>query len=81
MIAQNRLSHSAVVRASLRVGERVFNVAQVGNGYCILRNAELVEPSDAELEVSVDGVVDRWPVHLGRGIDPQRSRTEYHRVS
>jgi len=77
MIVSNRSSHSTVFRASLRVGERTFNVAQVGNGYCILRDPERLPPSTAELEVSIDGVVDRQHVYLCNAIDPTETRTAY----
>jgi hypothetical protein len=77
MIAANRHTHSALVSASLRVGELEFNVAQLGNGFCILRDSAPLPPCKAELRVSVDGVEDRQPIFLDRGIDPATIRTSF----
>ena len=77
MIAANRITFSAVVRASLRVGSVEYNVAQVGNGYLILRDPQSMEPTNAEILLSIDGVEERQQVYLSDGIDPEITRTAY----
>jgi hypothetical protein len=79
MIAANRNTFSAVVRASLRVGSVEYNVAQVGNGYLILRDPQAMGPTNAEMLLSIDDVEERQQVYLSDGIDPNITRTAYRR--
>ncbi len=77
MLTANRYAYSAEVRASLRVAGHEFNVAQVGNGYCILRDAHHVPPCVAELRLSIDGEEQLYRVRLEAGIDPAITRTVF----
>lgn len=61
-------TYSAEVRITLRVGERVFEVAQVHNTACYLRNPADVPPGPAELMISVDGRESLENVMLRDGI-------------
>ncbi|MCC7337122.1 MAG: hypothetical protein IT422_18680 [Pirellulaceae bacterium] len=61
-------SYSAEVRITLRVGERVFDVAQVHNTACYLRNPADVPAGPAELMISVDGRESLENVILRDGI-------------
>lgn len=62
------MGYSAEVRITLRVGERMFDVAQVHNTACYLRNPADVPPGPAELIISVDGRERLKTVMLRDGI-------------
>ena len=62
------MGYSAEVRITLRVGERLFEVAQVHNTACYLRNPADVPPGLAELMISIDGRENLKTVMLRDGI-------------
>ncbi len=62
------MGYSAEVRITLRVGDRLFNVAQVHNTACYLRDPADVPPGPAELMISIDGREKRESVMLRDGI-------------
>ena len=74
-----RHGHSAEVRISLSIGDRLFNVAQLGPDYLILRDASDHPPTVGEITLSIDGKVTRWPVELPDGIRAadDRTRTQF----
>ena len=63
-----RSEHSSDVRITLRVGDRNFDVGQVVDGRCYVRNPTDVPPGLAELTISVDDREDTKPVTLLYGI-------------
>jgi len=60
--------HSSDVRITLRVGDRSFDVGQVVDGRCYVRNPSDVPPGLAELTISVDDREDTKQVTLLHGI-------------
>jgi hypothetical protein len=67
--------HSAVVRIQLSVDGHVFNVAQLGPDFLVLRNPIDYPPANAEVFISIDGDEDRWPVYLADGIKASERKT------
>ena len=55
IIRPEREAYSADVRVRLRVNGDTLEVAQVGDGFCILRDHQPHAPSDAELDIIIDG--------------------------
>ena len=68
MIRSAKTAHSAKVRLRLLVNGDDLEVAQVGNGSCILRDPRPHPPCDAQLIVTVDGLTETHPVFLSHGI-------------
>ncbi|MGB7325124.1 MAG: hypothetical protein WBD31_09645 [Rubripirellula sp.] len=60
--------YSSVVRINLRVGDQIFNVAQLHDKVCLVRNPGNVEPGPAELSIVVDGKEQTETVMLRNGI-------------
>jgi hypothetical protein len=67
--------HSAVVRIDLHLNGSVFPVAQLGPDFVVLRNPFDHPPSEAEIALSIDGQVSRWPIHLIDGIATAQRKT------
>jgi hypothetical protein len=63
-----RGGHSADVRIALAVNGHVFNVAELGPDFVVLRNPLPHPPAEAEITLSIDGQVERWQVELLDGI-------------
>jgi len=70
--------HSAEVRITLSVGDRVFRAAQLGPDFVVLRTPVDHPPATAEVVLTIDGSESRWRVHLPGGIraDRRKTRTE-----
>jgi hypothetical protein len=68
MIHPEREAYSANVRVCLRVNGSTLEVAQVGDGFCILRDHQPHAPSDAELDIIVDGRKVTHHIFLCNGI-------------
>ena len=68
MIRPRREAYSADVRVCLRVNECTLEVAQVGNGFCILRDHQPHAPSNAELDIIIDGNKVTHSIFLYDGI-------------
>ena len=68
MIIPQREAYSADVRVRLRIGERTLEVAQVGDGFCILRDHQPHEPANAKLDIIVDGRTVTHSIFLCQGI-------------
>jgi hypothetical protein len=67
--------HSAEVRVELYLNGTVFNVAQMGRDFLILRNPADHPPGPAQILTSIDGQETRWPVQLPDGIISGRLKT------
>lgn len=50
-------------------------VGQMGPDFIIMDDQIEHPPADAEVSLSIDGDVRRWPIHLPEGISPARVRT------
>ena len=61
-------THSAKVRLRLRVNGDDLDVAQVGPGFCVLRDLRPHPPSDAQLIITVDDHTETHRVSLCHGI-------------
>ena len=62
--------HSSSVQLTLVVDGTRHELSQIGPGYVVLRQGCELPKADAEIIVSVDGNVRRWPVHLSNGAVP-----------
>lgn len=71
--------HSADVRIELYLNGSVFNVAQLGRDFLILRDPFDHPPADAEISMSIDGHEDRWAVRLAEGIQAGQRKTSISR--
>ncbi len=61
-------AHSAKVRLRLRVNGHDLDVAQVGDGFCVLREPQPYPACDARLMITVDGRTETHRVFLYHGI-------------
>jgi hypothetical protein len=68
MIQLAKQAHSAKVRLRLLVNGDDLEVAQVGDGSCILRDHRPHPSSDAQLVITVDGHTETYNVFLCHGI-------------
>jgi hypothetical protein len=68
--------HSANVRMHLRVDGHTFLIGHLGPGFVILDNPADLPPAPAEITMSIDGRVKRWPVHLPDGVSASHPRTK-----
>jgi len=71
----NGLNHSAKVRIQLAVNGIVFNVAQLGPDFIVIRDPADHPRSIAELTMSIDGSLRHWPVDLVDGINMSQRKT------
>jgi len=69
------MAHSAEVRIRLTVDGRDFNVSHLGPEFVMLRNAIDLPPAEGEIEMSIDGKIERWRVALPDGIAPEVRKT------
>ncbi|HEY7331263.1 MAG TPA: hypothetical protein VH592_26755, partial [Gemmataceae bacterium] len=72
-------SYSADVQIFLRVNGYDLPVAQLGPGFLVLRNPVDHPPCAAEITLSIDGEEKRWMVHLIKGIQVERRKTQIAR--
>lgn len=61
------VGHSSDVRMHLIVNGDTIPLAQLGPDMVILDAPIELPPTDAEIVLSIDGRVDRWPVGLVEG--------------
>ena len=72
---QKSSSYSADVRMELRVHGRCLPIGHLGPDFIILDELAEVPPGRAEILMSVDAKVRRWPVNLEDGISMGQPRT------
>ena len=63
-----RSAHSADVRMQLRVDGHTLTIGHMGADYVIVHDPIDHPPAEAELVLSIDADVSRWPVYLPEGI-------------
>ena len=71
---------SADVQLSLFVDNRQLDVASLGPGFAIFRNAQSVEATEGEIETIVDKKVSRWKVRLTSPITGESKRFTFEAV-
>lgn len=62
----------------LSVNGHTFLIGHLGPSFVILDNPADLPPSQAEIAMSIDGRVKRWPVQLPDGVSADRPRTRIH---
>jgi hypothetical protein len=67
--------YSADVRMQLLVNGRSLRIGQLGPDFLILDDLADHPPGRAEIMMSVDGRVRRWPVQLPDGVSAEQPRT------
>lgn len=60
---------------TLRVNGFAVGIAQLAHDFLILEESIDHPPSDAEIELSIDGRIKRWPVSLPNGLSLDTNRT------
>jgi hypothetical protein len=73
--SSSRPGFSADVRMHLRVNGQVFSIGQLGPDFMILDNPADHPPAEAEIELSIDGRVQRWLVQLPDGVQAGQPET------
>jgi len=68
MIRSAKTAHSAKVRLRLFVNGDDLEVAQVGDGFCVLRDPRPHAACQAQLVVTIDDQTETHPVFLCHGI-------------
>jgi len=63
-----RRPHSALVRMRLHVNGHTMVVGHMGPAYVIVDDPIDHPPAEAEVFLSIDGDVKRWPVFLPDGV-------------
>ncbi len=76
---QNNHGYSADVRMELCVSGHTLRIGQLGPDFLILDELANHPPGGAEIIMSVDGRVRRWPVELPDGVSMDRRRTRIAR--
>jgi hypothetical protein len=71
--------YSADVRMELCVNGRILRIGQLGPDFLILDDPADHPAGRAEIQMSIDGRVRRWPVHLPDGVSTHRLRTRLER--
>ncbi|MDA1053859.1 MAG: hypothetical protein O3C40_25705 [Planctomycetota bacterium] len=61
-------TYSATVKASLHVDGDTLNVAQLGPDFCIVREPRNYPPTNARIELTIDGRAETHDVFLTDGI-------------
>jgi hypothetical protein len=69
--------YSADVRLSLVVGDRSFDVGQVGPEDLVLREPVTLPPCEGEIVITIDGSERRYPVSLIDGVKETRTLVRY----
>ncbi len=70
-------AHSATVKLTLRLGDRLLDVAQVARDFLILREPATSTATEGTLLMSIDGRVTETPIILPRGLEAQAGRIAY----
>lgn len=71
---------SADVKLHLYIGNRQIQLGQVGPGMAILRSAETITDTEAEIETIVDDKVTRWPIRITTKLDGSTKRFEFEGI-
>jgi len=69
--------YSSEVKLTLSVGGRDLNVAQITDGFLVLRERIAVGQTDARLTISVDGEIQQQDIFLPHGISEDVERIAY----
>lgn len=77
MVHPQREAYSANVLVRLRIGGSTLEVAQVGDGFFILRDHQTHEPANAELDIIVDGRKVTHRIFLCNGISDGLRRVPF----
>jgi hypothetical protein len=77
----DQVVHSADVRMHLHVNGHTLDIRQLGPDFIILGEPVNHPPARAEITVSIDGRVSRWPVRLPDGLTADRPETRICRFS
>jgi hypothetical protein len=72
--AEFKENYSGIVKLRLKVGDRDYRLSKLGPGYVVFREPALLGPGDAEVVMTVDDRVHRWPVNLPEGANASMSR-------
>lgn len=70
-----RRGYSADVRMHLHVNGHTFTIGQLGPDFIFLDDPTDHPPAQAEIEMSIDGRVRRWPVQLPDGLKAGKAAT------
>jgi len=62
-----KIGHSAQVTLELVIGDRRIPLAQAAHDFAIVAEPTAFPPCDGEIVMTVDGQIDRMPVHLPSG--------------
>ncbi len=68
---------SADVRLSLFVDDQQIDVASLGPGVGVLRDARSISATEGEIETIVDEQVTRWPIRITTKLDGSTKRFEF----
>ena len=71
---------SADVKLSLFVDDRRFEVASLGPGFAVLRDAQSTDATEGEIETIVDKKVSRWKVRFTSPITGESKRFTFEAV-
>ena len=61
------IGHSAQVTLELVIGDRRIPLVQAAHDFAIVAEPTAFSPCDGEIVMTVDGQIDRMPVHLPSG--------------
>ncbi len=73
--------HSAEVRMHLRLNGQVLPIAQLGPDFLVLKDPIDHPSADAEIDLTIDGVEDRWRVHLIEGLAIEKRKATLRPVN
>ena len=71
---------SADVRLSLFVGDRRLDVASLGPGFAVFRDAQSIDATEGEIETIVEEKVSRWKVRFTSPITDESKRFTFETV-
>ena len=71
---------SADVQLSLFVDDCQLDVASLGPGFAIFRNAQTIDATEGEIETIVDEKVSRWKVKFTSPITSESKRFTFEAV-
>jgi hypothetical protein len=74
-----RQSHSADVHMELHLNGHTLTIGHMGPDYVIVDKPIDHPPAEAELVMSVDADVSRWPVYLVDGVSSSARRIQLAR--
>ncbi len=77
MSALNREFHSATVSMYLIIGKKRVELGQLGPGFALLGTAEPIDQLEGEIELTIDGRMDRWPIKITNPPTAQNRRFDF----